>query len=217
MQEKEYLKKLFRQFKQANGIKDKSAKLEDFKEEFNKFIFTRQIIGEHYIYLLDNLNLEYEGSEVAETNKGCFDSVVIPYGTTLITPYYYRLSKARVIPREFVSALGHPILLEETEVGNKVQEIKPNVFKTFMTQNPYTIYDLDYWDKLHNMGVYNIIVGMYGNVYDKDKEEKLDLMRNILQNLDEDIITDYDTLGDEYFCLIGSKRNIKEKTLTLSR
>ncbi len=51
MQEEEYLKKLFRQFKEAKGIKDKSAKLEDFKEEFNRFIFTRQLISEHYIYI----------------------------------------------------------------------------------------------------------------------------------------------------------------------
>ncbi len=86
-----------------------------------------------------------------------------------------------------------------------------------MTQNPYTIYDLEYWDKLHNRGIHNIIVGMYGNIYDKDKEEKLDLMRNLFQKLDEEVITDYEILSDEYFCVIGSKRNIKEKNLTLSR
>ena len=215
MQEEEYLKKLFKQFKEANGIKDKSAKIEDFKEEFNRFIFTRQLMGEHYIYLLDNLNLEYEGREVAEANKGHFDSVVIPYGTTLITPYYYKFLKSRVIPKEFVPFEGLPILVEETEVGNKIEEIKPDEFKPFMTQNPYTVYDLEYWDKLHNRGIHNIIIGMYGNIYDKDRSEKIDLMRTFLQKLNGEIISDYETLDDEYFCVIGSKRKVK--TLSLNK
>ena len=201
----EYTKKLINQYKQANGIVDN--KITNYLKEYKEFFINRREIGKNYIKFLDSLGFNYSNLDTAEIGKGIFDSIVIEYPTTIITPYYEYLDNlgSRVIKREFASLEGMPALLEETEVGNKVNLLKNSV-NTFMIQNPYTIYDIESWDKLHNRTNYNILLGVYGNNFDKDKKDKIKLIKEFKEKLNNEFISMYETNNDEYYYIVGSNR-----------
>ena len=52
-----------------------------------------------------------------------------------------------------------------------------------MTQNPYTTIEIRNWEDLHNSGESDIIVGVYGSIYDKDIESKLKQIQELEEKL----------------------------------
>lgn len=150
---------------------------------------------------LSYLNVSlYDGTEVG---KGKYDSIsskdmkiVSSYGITLgVLP-----SKLIITDRNVLIATPRTISLAETNL--------------FITHNPYSYQDVSAWHKIHNSGMYDISIGMYGNIYDRDKKSKIELLSKLADKMDTDTELTQDTLGDKYFCSLNSRRYIKRKILT---
>ena len=62
--------------------------------------------------------------------------------------------------------------------------------------------------------MYDISIGMYGNIYDRDRKLKIELLSKLADKMDTDTELTQDTLGDKYFCSLNSRRYIKRKILT---
>ena len=58
----------------------------------------------------------------------------------------------------------------------------------FITHNPYSYQDVSSWHKIHNSGMYDISIGMYGNIYDRDRKSKIELLSKLADKMDLPII-----------------------------
>lgn len=208
----EATKNLLRQFKEANGInKGVSVTALDFTNWLEK----RQEIGLEYLNFLLSMNVSFDNPFCAEVGKTCCDSLVLPYRTSIMTPYTegFNLKYSKVIPGKFEVVSGLPFL--ERKDGKQL--MIPNVLtSTYMTQNPYTSECIFDWEDLHNSGIARIIVGYYGNTFDKDKEEKLKQLKDLKEKLIGEYFIEYDELGDTYYSVVAScnsKTKVKTKTL----
>lgn len=155
----EYLKALFCQYCNAREIKNINfAEMKD-NEDFINWIVQNRQTSKMYKDYLSYLNvLLYDGTEVG---KGKYDSIsskdmkiVSSYGITLgVLP-----SKLIITDRNVLIATPRTISLAETNL--------------FITHNPYSYQDVSSWHKIHNSGMYDISIGMYGNIYEEIKNQK---------------------------------------------
>lgn len=197
----EYLKALFCQYCNAREIKNINfAEMKD-NEDFINWIVQNRQTSKMYKDYLSYLNVSlYDGTEVG---KGKYDNIsskdmkiVSSYGITLgVLP-----SKLIITDRNVLIATPRTISLAETSL--------------FITHNSYSYQDVSSWHKIHNSGMYDISIGMYGNIYDRDKKSKIELLSKLADKMDTDTELTQDTLGDKYFCSLNSRRYIKRKILT---
>lgn len=197
----EYLKALFCQYCNAREIKNINfAEMKD-NEDFINWIVQNRQTSKMYKDYLSYLNVSlYDGTEAG---KGKYDSIsskdmkiVSSYGITLgVLP-----SKLIITDRNVLIATPRTISLVETNL--------------FITHNQYSYQDVSSWHKIHNSGMYDISIGMYGNIYDRDRKSKIELLSKLADKMDTDTELTQDTLGDKYFCSLNSRRYIKRKILT---
>ena len=197
----EYLKALFCQYCNAREIKNINfAEMKD-NEDFINWIVQNRQTSKMYKDYLSYLNVSlYDGTEVG---KGKYDNIsskdmkiVSSYGITLgVLP-----SKLIITDRNVLIATPRTISLAETNL--------------FITHNLYSYQDVSSWHKIHNSGMYDISIGMYGNIYDRDRKSKIELLSKLADKMDTDTELTQDTLGDKYFCSLNSRRYIKRKILT---
>lgn len=218
---KEHLGYLIEQFKQANGIKRSDEKSQLFISEFTEWIKERQDISTTYIELLDYMGLSYFATpSVVEVGKGSVDSIVMPYDTLIITPYSRFLEELntennkRVTNAYFKVVNGKPFKVFPSDEAI-LRPIKNCDDLTFMTQNPYTPKCIKNWDQLHNNSINDIIVGVYGNIHEKDAETKIKQLKQFRDRLSEPFNEDYIIALDRYCYVIASDR--KQKKLFLSK
>ena len=190
----EYLKALFCQYCNAREINNINFAVMKDNEDFINWIVQNRQTSKMYKDYLSYLNVSlYDGTEVG---KGKYDSIsskdmkiVSSYGITLgVLP-----SKLIITYRNVLIATPRTISLAETNL--------------FITHNPYSYQDVSAWHKIHNSG-------MYGNIYDRDKKSKIELLSKLADKMDTDTELTQDTLGDKYFCSLNSRRYIKRKILT---
>ncbi len=217
-----YLKNLVEQFKQATGTKNVDTNSQAFISEFESWIKQRQLDGNEYLGLLDYMELsKFSDPMTAEIGKGQFDTLVKDFDTTIITPYSKGIivpDSSRIITSDFRVYEGTPVLMRQTEKGTtQVDPITSTSALTFMTQNPYTPEQIANWEQLHNGRESDIIVGIYGSVYDKDTESKIKQIENLRDRLDESYKEEYAVVGDTYCYAIASERMVKRLVKTLTR
>ena len=156
---------------------------------------------------------KFADCNTAEVGKGRYDTIVKPFNTTIITPYSEGLivpNKSRIITSKFIVLNGMPVLYKAN--GMNITETKPILSDstlTFMTQNPYMEANIKNWEQLHNSGESDIIVGVYGSIYDKDIESKLKQIQELEEKLNGSYIGDGAVIGDTYSYAIASKRKVK--------
>ena len=63
-------------------------------------------------------------------------------------------------------------------------------------------------DKLHNIG-HNIAFGVFGNLSDFDKKDKLQYIESLKKTISDDYEIEYETINGTYICVLKSKRKIK--------
>ena len=187
----------------------------DWKDE-------QDIISQEYLTYLDYLGLEFKDSNCAELDKNEFDTLVRPFDTKIISSY------AEEITGVGNNRLIDGIVLATEEDDEKIYLVQPNakglqvipktLIDTYMTQNPLTIGDAFIMANIHNKGVYNYILGFYGNRYDKDKKLNEEMIRELEQFLKYDYNIDYETNKDHYFYVISTpKSKVLNKVKTLVR
>ena len=215
-----YLTMLLEEYKRTLGFKTIDLSSKEFVEGFNDWLSKKHIQGQTYIGLLEYMKLYDESKEnAAEVGKGKYDSVVLPYDTGIITPYSKGIKvddTDRIIPTNFMVKSNGEIILFKSH-KSKVKTLSFNQFEdyrgiTFMTQNPYTALNIKNWEHIPNSGNYDIIVGVYGNVRDKDKNQKLNALRELRDKLQFGYREDGAVWNDDYYYVIASDSKLKEKT-----
>lgn len=214
-----YLTMLLHQYIRAMGYKAIDFSSEEFIDGFNNWIKCKKELSSVYIDLLEYMKLyEFSDSNTLEIGKGKYDSVVTDFDTTIVTPYYEGIegpAKDNIIPADFRVIKKEPLLI----VKNKNKKIKKieiakdlkNFDVTFMTQNPYNSSSIFGWEHLHNSGDSNIIVGAYGSVYDKDKDEKIMQLKRLKDKLLLGYNDEYAVCNDNYYYVVASDRYGKAK------
>ena len=196
------LKYLIEQYTKATG----EHLFDPVSEEFFNWVDERYQMGVMYSNLLDWLDLDFKSSSCAELNKSVLDSCVLPYETAMLTPYTTNLesehSNFTKCSDFYVNNDGEPIV----KCGGCFEN---SYFKCYMTQNFNKEYDLRNWDKLHNTR--RIIVGIYGNKYDLDREEKIKTLKSLKDKIFDDYIYEFDTENDNYYFVIASDHKKLQK------
>ena len=207
---------LIEQFKKAKGIKKNDIYSKEFMQAFSHWLNQMQIIGNEYKYYLESLELNYKNSDCVEFGKGEHDTIVKPYETRIIsnnTSEITGVEKERLIKGNVQfdkgSAYLHVNVKKELGATRLISNLQVS---TFMTQNPYSFKSINGIEKLHNGNKFNIILGVYGSVHDKDMPKKIECLTSIKEQLVGNYISEYDTFDDAYYYIVASNNsNLKLK------
>lgn len=201
-----YLDKLLKQFMEARGIRHANVNSEEFVNEFCSWIKENKLVSWKFITLLDYMNGQTYDSFSVEIGKGMYDSFAECTSANIITPYSEGLenkTNGKVIKGEFSArGFGHgPAMV----TNGKLELIDSNINR-FITHNPYTQSDIRNWEMLHNSGK-NIVVGVYGSIYDHDINKRLKQMKELKDKLLGVVSEEYGIIDDIYCYALSSKRN----------
>ncbi len=205
-----YFRKLIEEFVNARGVKSSDMKSDDFIADFHQWIKERKKIGLQYVCFLDHLGFDYKELNCAEIGKSGYDSIVVPYNTTIISrvPNTFDFTiRSKVASGNMKVIHNEPTFINQ---HGKLKVIPESVLRAYMTQNPFSMQNIDGWDDLHNSKRSNIIVGVYGSIHDKDYEKKIHQIDLFLKQLDEDYVEEYASLGENYFYAVGSRGLVKQ-------
>ena len=217
-----YLKLLMKQFNQATGVKTPDIHSNTYISDFIEWIESRQKSSKEYIRLLEDMNQEkIKSPTTIEVGKGKYDSIVLPFDTKIITPYsedLENIKETRVITSDFMVVGGMPVSYRTTPDGKlkETHHIPEKERLTFMTQNPYTPNNIKNWDQLYTSGRCDIVIGIYGDVHDKDIDIKVKELKKIKEKLEESYIQESIVEADTYCYAIASAKT-KVKTFTKTR
>ena len=202
------LEYLLNQYKESIGnstLSIKDLKDKNIKQEFITWLSIRKIkYGYRFIDILYEMNQKLLDRSSAEVDKCDFDSLFSPFDTTLIS--LYNLDdiddRERIISAKLMVYDENPILLFEKGMMTLPRER----LDTFINYNPYTPYSIKNWGDLHNSGFFNIAVGVFGNINDKDKDKKIKLLVDLKNTIvDNDYYYDIDTDNYMYYGALVSK------------
>ena len=197
---------LLKQYNAATGencktIYDKGFKewLETYSQDISKYI---DFLEANKVYLKE--------SDIAEIDKGPFDSLLIRSAvddlnrrliTESATPINVPKRKLKVRKKELVVLYnGQYLPLED--------------FEAYMSYNLLTANQVDRFSVLHNQGNH-IIYGVFGKIYDQDKRSKLENVQRIYKGIyDGEFKLNYVEMNDTYFYYIESNDYVaKRKTV----
>lgn len=206
----EYIKELFNQFKLSTGIYSDDVDSKKYEKEFMEWLSRYKIIGELYFkWLKEEKILDELSPEFAEVGKGEHDTLTLNQKTTLISPYIKNLDCSsinnRILKYDFTVFDGIPICRRK-----KPRDIVDGI-EVFMTQNPFDMVSMINWPQLYNYASYDIIVGLYGNIFDKDREYKLKNLKIMRERIKDSFKIKEVTSGDTY-CYVLSTGFTKRKT-----
>ena len=205
----EYLKELVKQYKISKGCFDGDLSSDQFRNEFMSWVENSLKTGIYYLHWLKDIKIFDDSSnKIAEIGKGKYDALTIGCNTTLITPYMKEeeciTNSNKIITSRFAQMNSIPLLLDEP-YSQCVDSID-----TFMIQNPYDIHDVMNWHYFYNYGNLDIIIGAYGNSYDKDKSTKLYYLDYVQRRLKDDFPIREISNGDTYCYALATKQKVKK-------
>ena len=217
MNKKEYYELLMRQYYETINLNYKMILKECGYKLFNdnivEWLKERKLIGKKYVEFLKSYGKDINNYATAEIDKGKYDSIINPLDGNVITPYYYPKENNNVFNYDFYPSYTDPGMMKYNEDG-RLEKILPvpEYITQFITENPYDSTLLFGFDGLHNLGKYDIIVGMYGNIHDADKDHKLNYINWLRDRIfDEEIRLELERERDYYFAFVMSDRE-KVKT-----
>ena len=205
---------LIEQFKTARGLQESDENTLEFLKQFESWIIEMKKMSNVYLDALKEEGLDFYNYTTAEVGKGKNDIITAPYNTTIIsevpTNLLKNIEKSRILTGElFVSSRQLPYLSTEKDVKRL-----PRYIDTFMTQNPYSTYELNDLRDLHNSGNYSIIAGVYGDIYDADRKKKVTSIQRLANELDGNFRLEENTDDNVYYTFVGSgKKSIFLKIL----
>lgn len=197
----EYINLLFKQFIDTlvNNMKINQDELMD---EFIDWLVGLEKMNNEYIGFAGSNGINLLDNHSVEVNKGIIDTLdmagkkVSQFASTLNKPNSYLFTWGDV-----------PSIIQENSMRSC------NEYDLYHTFNPYSLRYYGDLHTLHNRG-YKICYGIFGKVYDKDKNKKIDLFSNIVSSLDIEPEIDCTTIGDNYYYILYTKENVKRLILT---
>ena len=82
-----------------------------------------------------------------------------------------------------------------------------------MTQNPYLESDIKNWENMPNIIDGQVVLGIYGSTFDKDYQEKIELLKKFKEELIGLSRIDGGNIGDRYCFAVTSEQKEKVKSL----
>ena len=207
---KKLLINIIREYKAANGIEHiDTSNSRQFIQELAEWIDKRKPILTTHLSLMDEIGLSNAFNPLtAEVGKCKFDTIANLTNTTIITPYtkgLEHIESGRVINGLLVVNGDMPLLVTK----DTTEAIDSNASITFFSHNPYTKTCIRNWENLHNNTNYNIILSIFGNIYDKDYIRKTQLIDEFKRRLYPLFIEERTTIDDTYHHIIASNKGIK--------
>ena len=197
-----YILNLYKQFCDARGIICNPLEFNIFSNEFIEWLANYQILTYRYKDFI--LSLDYENEKlISEIGKGKYDSLKLQ-SLEIISPYAETLGLKN---SELFMIGSYPLIKTDKGIITPKSDI-------LLTHNPYDEMMIYNWVKIHNLHLYDISIGMYGNIHDNNFHKKIKLLESMSKQMDSDYSLDYDTDKDNYFCAINSNRTPKRKILT---
>ena len=212
----EYYNHLLKQFVEAKGIKNVDEKSETFIEDFINWSVDRKLTLKNYISIIGDTNVfPLYDETTAEVGKGVVDSIGKELGIKLITPYGEKMNNPKnVIPANLEVLKGIPTVVKGCNDNLILLPLNPRRFRNFITQNPYDKGCIKNWNDLHNSGEYNIIIGVYGETSDKDRQSKIKMLKEFKDKLENGYREEQAIIYGNYYYLVYSDNPIKRLTKT---
>ena len=188
----EYLLKLFKQFNESLGITITDYSDQQYIESFKYWLTELEINSKKYQEFLSFIGIDIDSVDTIELRKGKYDSIALP-NTTIISPFGKTLGKSK---SNIVLINENPVIINE----NKHQIIEcPNGI--YITQNPYDINYLSGIPQLSMEGK-NYCIGVFGSIYDSDKEKKLKQLSDYKEIYLPSSKEEYEIIDDTYLYTI---------------
>lgn len=185
--------KLYNQY--LSATKDTNGSFSDFV----KWLDSNHKRLLEYAKLLKSLSY-FDFSEALQIGKGVYDSI-IDEKLESATKYIENASGIQIVR-------GVPYINNN---GYMIESPKEVV----LTHNPYDDKVFSIFKVIHNMGMRNISLGVYGSISDFDYKKKYDSMVKLSNELTDDYVFDYEINSGNYFVIINSKRKIKVLVKTI--
>lgn len=200
----EYYLKLFQLFLKSNGVKMKDSNFDKFKyyerhkAEFIEWLKQYKLCTYEYKKYLENyIGISLDNERLIELGKGNIDSIVGD-NSIVVSPYahtfndLYRSNSTIVFDDDnvYFNMNDENILIDRADM--------------IMCNNPYMYHVMSTLEKLYNRD-YNIMVGVYGKEYDKNKIAKIKILKEFLRNKDR-LEYHYNTSDDNYFYVLTKKK-----------
>lgn len=211
MEKKYFNPYLVEQYKEANGYHFNNTDTLNLNKDYRNWLEERKRQGYRYLDFLYEMRRDILERTTAEVGKTDLDSIVEPFDTTIISPYEFDSleDKTRQIPAQ-MQVLDEEICLQFPANDQIRLMVLPRKLNLLMTENPYAPYSIKDWDTLHNSGNYDIAVGIFGSIYDKDIKYKLELLKYLKEKiLFGDYKYDLNRDKDIYFAALVSDRKNK--------
>lgn len=196
-----YILLLYKQY--CNSIGKKYDKFNIIADtEFIMYLssLTKQTIN--YANYLNYLELFFTSDTAIELNKGKYDSLGKEL-VTIVSPFAETLACKN---SNLVVYNNNPIIIMGTSI------FLVDNCNLFLTHNPIDKNHLNDIILLHNIGL-NICIGIYGKINDKDRDDKLKMLKDCKSKILDDISFNYDTKEDNYYGCIKSERKVKKHVL----
>lgn len=197
-----YYEELYKQYKSAMTGAFKVDELGFYDDNFQSWIEERQAMLEMYNDLLND-EFDFDTYNYTEINKGFLDTLVKDERNEIIS----RFAKTMNIDNCTFEIDGNrPLYVEE---GLYTPKFPNNLL--IVTHNPYLHNVSDYKQTLdlsnvHNGGMYNVVVGVFGDKKDLDREFKSQFLNELsLRMTDDNKIVRAESQGN-YYEFIRSKR-----------
>ena len=186
----DYLVLLCNQFNKTKGYKKTHLESKGYINELAFWLYDLKKQSDEYFEfgLFNGINLA--NGDFIEINKGRFDT--LRKGENIISPF---ASTLNLVSKDLVVYQGEPLIID----GSKIK--KGQVVDTYCTHNPYNKYYFGNLDELHNNG-YMICFGMFGKNRDKDKQSKVEFVKDVAENMGNDFIFEYETDNENFYCMV---------------
>ena len=209
-----YYNYLTKQFLEAKGLRKADFSSETFVSEWGSWLDKLGLdVKKYYEFLKETGYLPSDHKQIVEIGKSSLDSLTIVDDFSVITPYTLGIEStgSSIIKAEFKVLKSKPFMVQkDVKRSMQVSSVSSKV-KTFMTQNPYSFKKMDHWEELPNIGKRDILVGVYGKTYDKDREQKIRQLEELKTRLSVVYKEAYTSSGDTYCYAIKSDSRCKRK------
>lgn len=198
---KYYFLYLYKQY--CNSIGKEFNKLNLFNDEdFIYWVIQRNKQTNIYKSYIETIGIKLEHSYDIEIGKGKYDSLG-KENVLMISPF----AETSGLPKSnLIFYNEEPLIITDSAIYSIFE------YTSFFIHNPFFKEDIRNIVIAHNMG-FNICFGIYGNNSDKDKNKKLEMLKESTENMKNDFEFNYETEDTSYYACLISKRKIKRKVL----
>lgn len=205
-----YFKHAARQYAKARGIELRPLNEIKDCDDFWMWVEERQKLGREFAYLLNDIGYNFGDSNCAEIGKGNGDSIVQTFNTTIISPftkYFNKQVKKRTIEATVKAINGQPCLVKNEGKGSIVTPIPIDIIDTYLFHNITTKDELSGWNEVVENTDVNIILGVFGNIKDKDLKDRIEIVESFIDNLDGiECLEEFETKNEGYIYTAGVQK-----------